>query len=204
MPIVSNIIYAITDIHCSLQITQSVVALRVLPTSKCFWYNVVIQRSGWATLIFATKLLYTSAPRKSLFKTDEVENAIFLRLSINAHRKQSFFVFQGRGANNPSFRGRKFSWNFILWRHRAYSTVVQLFRRRSHIIIMYFCLQTRSPYYMHTPSAQRWLIKTDNTERFTTALEAESPVSSEISGFTPYAHAQSNIQHIKYAEKTDD
>jgi len=57
---------------------------------------------------------------------------------------------------------------------------------------------------MHTPSAQRWLIKTDNTERFTTALEAESPVSSEISGFTPYAHAQSNIQHIKYAEKTDD
>jgi len=35
-------------------------------------------------------------------------------------------------------------------------------------------------------------------------LEAESPVSSEISGFTPYAHVQSNIQHIKYAEKTDD
>jgi len=33
---------------------------------------------------------------------------------------------------------------------------------------------------------------------------AESPVSSEISDFTPYAHAQSNIQHIKYAEKTDD
>jgi len=35
-------------------------------------------------------------------------------------------------------------------------------------------------------------------------LEAESPVSSEISDFTPYAHAQSNIQQIKYAEKTDD
>jgi len=29
-------------------------------------------------------------------------------------------------------------------------------------------------------------------------------VFSEISDFTPYAHAQSNIQHIKYAEKTDD
>jgi len=30
------------------------------------------------------------------------------------------------------------------------------------------------------------------------------PVSSEISDFTPHAHAQSNIQHIKHAEKTDD
>jgi len=35
-------------------------------------------------------------------------------------------------------------------------------------------------------------------------LEAESPVPSEISDFTPYVHAQSSIQHIKYAEKTDD
>jgi len=26
----------------------------------------------------------------------------------------------------------------------------------------------------------------------------------EIFDFTPYAHAQSNIQHIKYAEKIDD
>jgi len=67
-----------------------------------------------------------------------------------------------------------------------------------------FCPQTRGPQYKHTHSAQRWVIKTDKTERFTTALEAESPVSSEISDFTPYAHAQSNIQHIKYAEKTDD
>jgi len=30
-----------------------------------------------------------------LFKTDQVENEFFLRLSINAHRKQSFFAFQG-------------------------------------------------------------------------------------------------------------
>jgi len=30
------------------------------------------------------------------------------------------------------------------------------------------------------------------------------PVSSEISDFTPCAHAQSGISHIKYAEKTDD
>jgi len=30
------------------------------------------------------------------------------------------------------------------------------------------------------------------------------PVSSEISDFTPYAHAQSNILRIKYVEKIDD
>jgi len=59
----------------------------------------------------------------------------------------------------------------------------------------------KSIVYKHTHSAQRWLIR---TERFTRALEAESPVSSEISDFTPYAHAQSNILHMKYAEKTDD
>jgi len=30
------------------------------------------------------------------------------------------------------------------------------------------------------------------------------PVSSEISDFTPCAYAQSDVLHIKYAEKTDD
>jgi len=29
-------------------------------------------------------------------------------------------------------------------------------------------------------------------------------LTCEISDFTPYALAHSNIQHIKYAEKTDD
>ena len=58
---------------------------------------------------------------------------------------------------------------------------------------------TKSIVYKHTYSAQRRLIK---TEHFTTALELESPVSSEISDFTP--HAQSNIPHAKYGEKTDD
>jgi len=47
-------------------------------------------------------------------------------------------------------------------------------------------------------------MKTDKTERCTTALEAESPLSSEISDFKPSAHAQSNILHVKYAEKIDD
>ena len=115
-------------------------------------------------------------------------------------------ITKGQGRNQLFLSGGgQFSWNFIQWRHRAYSTVVQLFRKRSHIIIMYFCPKTRSPWYKHTHSAQRWLIKSDRTERFTTALEAESPVLNVISDFTPYAHAQSNIQRIKYdAEKTDD
>jgi len=30
------------------------------------------------------------------------------------------------------------------------------------------------------------------------------PVSSKISDFTPCAHAQSNILHTKYTEKSDD
>jgi len=59
---------------------------------------------------------------------------------------------------------------------------------------------TKSIVYEHTHSAQGWLIK---TERFATALEAESAVSNEISDFTPYAHAQSNFLYIKCAEKTD-
>jgi len=46
--------------------------------------------------------------------------------------------------------------------------------------------------------------KNRQNRTFTTALEAASLVSSEISDFTPYVHAQSNFQHIKYAEKTDD
>jgi len=33
--------------------------------------------------------------------------------------------------SSPPFRGEQFSWNFIRWCHRAYSTVVQHFRKRS-------------------------------------------------------------------------
>ena len=36
------------------------------------------------------------------------------------------------------------------------------------------------------------------------AISRSAPTSSEISDFTPCAHAQSNILHIKYAEKTDN
>ena len=69
--------------------------------------------------------------------------------------------------------------------------------------IMYFCPQTQSPQHKHTLSAQRLLKQADKAERFTTGLEAESPVTSDISDFTPYAHAQNNIADIKYADKID-
>jgi len=39
----------------------------------------------------------------------------------------------GRGATSSSFWGGQFSWNFIRWRHRAYSTVVQLVHKWSQI-----------------------------------------------------------------------
>jgi len=52
-----------------------------------------------------------------------------------------------------------------------------------------------SQQHKHTHSAQCWLIKTDETESFTTELEAESSMSSEISDFTPCAHAE---QHSTY------
>jgi len=35
-------------------------------------------------------------------------------------------------------------------------------------------------------------------------LDIGTSVSSEISDFTPYAHAQSATLHVKYAEKTDN
>jgi len=69
---------------------------------------------------------------------------------------------------------------------------------------MCFCPQTRSPQHKHTLSAQRWLKKAHKTERSTTGLEAESLETSEISDFTPYAHAQNNITGMNYAEKIDD
>ena len=34
--------------------------------------------------------------------------------------------------------GGQFSWNFIRWRHSAYSTVVQLFRKRSQFTSQLF------------------------------------------------------------------
>jgi len=45
-------------------------------------------------------------------------------------------------------------------------------------------------------------VDTNQVRCYATALVEQVP--SEISDFTPCAHVQSNILHIKYTEKTDD
>ena len=40
-------------------------------------------------------------------------------------------IVEDRGAWELHFGGKQFSWTFIRWRYRAYSTVAQLFRKRS-------------------------------------------------------------------------
>jgi len=44
---------------------------------------------------------------------------------------ESYTDMQGR--NQLFISGGKFSQNFIRWRHRTYPTVLQLFRKRSHM-----------------------------------------------------------------------
>jgi len=151
------------------------------------------------TDFWKTRLMQRSIVQNCLF----IDKTNYVQILTHSCRLLFIFVMDcASGATSSSFRGGQFSWNFIRLRHRTYPTVVKLFRKRSCILIMHFWPQnTKSIVYKHTHCAQRWLIK---TERFTTALEAELPVSSEISDFTPYAHAKSNILHIKYAEKTDD
>jgi len=75
------------------------------------------------------------------------------------------------------------------------TTFLQTVTYNNHIFLP---ANTKSLIYKHTHSALRWLIQ---TEPFTTALEAESPASSEISDFMPYAHALSNILHINALRK---
>jgi len=99
------------------------------------------------------------------FFSNNVHTYLLSKKRYNTEKHSSIV----RGATSSSFRGGRLS------------TVVQLFRKWSHIIILYLCPQTRSPLHKHTHSAQSWLVKSEKTERFATALEAESPVSSEIS-----------------------
>ena len=108
-----------------------------------------------------------------------------------------------RGATSSSFRGEgaifmKFHSMTSSWLFNRGTTFSQTVTYNNNVFLP---ADTKSIVDKHTHSAQRCFIK---TERFTTALEAESPVSSEMSDFMPYAHAQSNILHVKCAEKTDD
>jgi len=53
-------------------------------------------------------------------------------------------VIWHQGCNQLFILGEKFSWKFIRWRHRVYSTVVQRFRKRWNILVMYLLLDTKS------------------------------------------------------------
>jgi len=95
MSIVSNIIYAITGIPCSPQVTQSVVARYVFCPNRndliqCYKSTVLLgyPHTCNQVVIYLSTLENTLQNRPSWKRN-------FLRLSINAHRKQSFFVFQG-------------------------------------------------------------------------------------------------------------
>jgi len=48
-------------------------------------------------------------------------------------RNKIYLRTGAQGRNQLFISGGQFSWNFIRWRHEAYSTVVQLFRKRSQI-----------------------------------------------------------------------
>ena len=57
---------------------------------------------------------------------------------------------QKQGRNQLFISGGQFSWNFVPWRHHAYSTVVQLFRKRSHNNIIFLPPDTKSIVQTHT------------------------------------------------------
>ena len=96
------------------------------------WENIKSSMCSRHILAYSPYSFYQSTP-----------NHLELQIQITPHATSP----RGKGATSSSFRGGggNFSWSLIPWRHRAYSTVAQLFRKRSHIIIMYFCPQTRSP-----------------------------------------------------------
>jgi len=94
MSIVSNIIYAITDIHCwfsSNIISCCATCLAQIEIFLMQSYNSTVWLGYPPTCNEAVIYLRTSENTLQ----NRVENAIFIQLSINAHRKQSFFVFHG-------------------------------------------------------------------------------------------------------------
>ena len=99
-------------------------------TTSCFFRRKMFTFLNQATARSTLENFYYR------FSHDSVYTRLFIYLFVSA---------RGRGATSSSFREGQYSWNSTWWRHRAYSTVVQLFCKRSHIIIIYFCPQTRSP-----------------------------------------------------------
>jgi len=106
------------------------------------------------------------------------------------------FIIQLRSATSSSFRGRAIFIKFHSMTSSYLSNRVTTFSQTvTHVII--FC-----PHSIQTHTFCTTLVNKNRT--FHNSVGAESPVSSEISDLTPYAHAQNNILHAKYAEKTDD
>jgi len=78
----------------AFQLTQSVVALRILPKSKCFLYSVTIQRTLGFPLACKEAVIYLSTLENTLKKRPSRKGKIFYGLALT-HRKQSFFVLHG-------------------------------------------------------------------------------------------------------------
>jgi len=95
MSIVSNIIYAITDIHCCVSSNINSCCATLCPNRNVF--DTMLEFNGVAGLpSYLQRSCYTPKHLgKYSSKPMKLKMQIFLRLIINAHKKQSFFVFQG-------------------------------------------------------------------------------------------------------------
>jgi len=93
MPIVSNIIYAITDIHCcflSNLISCCATCFSQIEMFLIQCYNSTVSLGYPPTCNEVATYLSTL---ENTLQNRPSWKCKFLRLSINAHRKQSFFVF---------------------------------------------------------------------------------------------------------------
>jgi len=93
--IVSSIIYAIADIHCCFSsniISCCAMCFAQIEMFLIQCYNSTV--SGLPSYLQRSFYIPKHLGKHSS-KPTKLKMQIFLRLSINAHRKQSFFVFQG-------------------------------------------------------------------------------------------------------------
>jgi len=130
-------------------------------------------------------------------------NSIHLcsRITLSFSNNLNIVEWLMRGHNQLFISGGTIFTKFHSITSSCLLTVVELFRKRSHVIIMYFCPQIRSPKYKHTHSAQRWFNKNGQNKTFCNSVGAESPVSSEIShlrNFCIHARCVCAEQHSTY------
>jgi len=97
LSIVSNILYAITDIHCCFSsniISCCTTCFAQIEMFLIQCYNPFIGLAGLPAYLQRSCYIPKHLGKCSS-KPTKLEMKNFLRLSINAHRKQSFLVFQG-------------------------------------------------------------------------------------------------------------